>query len=151
MHGLQTSHRRSPGQSQKSSNLCGFLLISAWSPLENNKRGKISRRAPDTSHTILTRLVVLLYIPSILSFRYPGFQTWHLVPHISGVISELTLNTVANHVINDVRFIPIMGAAILNFFPARRRFLRLYDTEEHFLEDKRTSEVSKTILPNQSV
>ena len=44
---------------------------------------------------------------------------------------------------NDVYFIPIMGAAILKFLPARRRFSRFYDTEEHLLEDKRTSEVSK--------
>ena len=36
-----------------------------------------------------------------------------------------------------------MGAAILKFLPARRRFSRFYDTEERLLEDKGTSEVSK--------
>ena len=51
--------------------------------------------------------------------------------------------TVTNHVTNDVCFIPIMGAAILKFLPARRRFSRFYDTEEHLLENKRTSDVSK--------
>ena len=44
---------------------------------------------------------------------------------------------------NDVCFFPMMGAAILKFLPARRRFSRFYDTEEHLLEDKMTSEVSK--------
>ena len=44
---------------------------------------------------------------------------------------------------NDVCFIPIMEAAILKFLPARRRFSRFYDTEEHLPEDKRASEVSK--------
>ena len=50
---------------------------------------------------------------------------------------------VANHMTNDVYFIPIMGAAILKLLPARRRFLHFYDTEEHLLKDKMTSEVSK--------
>ena len=36
-----------------------------------------------------------------------------------------------------------MGAAILKFLPARRWFSRFYDTEEHLLEDKMTSEGSK--------
>ena len=36
-----------------------------------------------------------------------------------------------------------MGTAILKFLPARRRFSRFYDKEEHLLEDKRTSEVSE--------
>ena len=43
---------------------------------------------------------------------------------------------------NDVGFL-IMGTAILKFLPARQWFSRFYDTEEHLLEDKRTSEVSK--------
>ena len=51
--------------------------------------------------------------------------------------------TAAIHVTNDVCFISIMGAAILKFLPAQRRFSRFYDTGEHLLEDKRTSEVSK--------
>ena len=59
------------------------------------------------------------------------------------ILTHLAYITVANHVTNDVCFIPIMGAAILKFLPARRRFSRFYDTEEHLLEDKRTSEVSK--------
>ena len=50
--------------------------------------------------------------------------------------------TVAEHVPNDVCFIPIMGLAILKMLSARRRFSRFYDTEEYLLEDKRTSEVS---------
>ena len=44
---------------------------------------------------------------------------------------------------NDVCFNPIVGAAILKFLPAQQRFSSFYDTEEHLLEDKRTSEVSK--------
>ena len=39
--------------------------------------------------------------------------------------------------------IPITGEAILKVLPARRRFSCFYDIEEHLLEDKRTSEVSK--------
>ena len=44
----------------------------------------------------------------------------------------LKSRTVANHVTNDVCFIPIMRAAIMKFLPARRRFSRrFHDTEEH--------------------
>ena len=52
------------------------------------------------------------------------------------------IDMVAEHVTNDVCFIPIMGAAILKIWPARRKFSRFYDTEEDLLEDKRTLEVS---------
>ena len=52
-------------------------------------------------------------------------------------------NSVAIHVTNDVCFIPIMGAAILKFLQALRRFSHFYDTEEHIPEDKRTSDVSE--------